>query len=432
MRIFLLIWFGQMVSLLGSKLTEFALGVWVYQKTGSITQFAIIVLLIHLPNIIISPIAGALVDRWNRRGAMILSDFAAGISTLGILVLVFSERLEIWHIYLAVAISSIFNAFQLPAYTAAIAQLIPKKHYSRANGMVQTSKAIARVISPVIAGFLVGIIELEGILLIDFSTFVVAIITLLSVRLPHIKNAKTNKLKISQLLRETLSSWNYIAARPGLLRLLIFVSTTYFTVGILEVVFWPLVLDFGSSTELGIVLSIGGCGMLLGSLVISAWGGPKRRIYGILSFVPLQGGVMFLGGLQASVPLAATGLFGYLFAQPIILSCNQAIWQSKVPLNLQGRVFALQQMIERSLAILAYIIIGPLVDYIFEPLMATNGLLANSIGKVIGVGPGRGIALLVILMGIVNILATIVAYGEPRLRRLEKELPDRIKSNLSR
>lgn len=424
MRIFLLIWFGQVVSLLGSKLTEFALGVWVYQKTGSLSQFALVVLLIYLPNTLVSPVVGGLVDRWNRRWAMILSDSVAGIGTLAIVVLVGLQRLEIWHIYLAVAISSTFNAFQLPAYSAAIAQLVPKQHYSRANGMVQTSKAMARVISPAIAGFLVGSTGLNGVLLIDFSTFVIAILTLLSVRFPPLANTKTDGVNIIQLLRETLSSWSYIAARPGLLRLLIFVATTYFTAGILEVVFWPLVLEFGSSAELGLVLSTGSCGMLLGSLLMSGWGGPKRRIYGILNFVPLQGGVMLLGGLQTSIPLAAMGLFGYLFAQPIIVSCNQAIWQSKVPLNLQGRVFALQQMIEKSLALLAYIAVGPLVDYLLEPIMATDGLLANSMGRVIGVGPGRGIALLVILMGIVNLLATVIAYREPRLRRLEKELPD--------
>ncbi|MGK7874940.1 MAG: MFS transporter [Xenococcaceae cyanobacterium] len=427
MRIFLLIWLGQIVSLVGSALTEFALGVWVYQKTGSVTQFALISLFIYLPKIIISPLAGALVDRWDRRWAMILSDFVAGLSTLMIMVLVLSDSLEIWHIYLAVVVNSIFNAFQWPAYAAATTQLVPKQHLGRANGMVQASRATAKLLSPAMAGFLVGIIQIQGILLIDYITFVFALVTLLSIRFP--KNTSINhthhrKASIRQLLREILSGWHYIAFRQGLLALLMLFAVIYFTEGMIQVLFWPLVLNLGSSAELGIVLSIAGCGMLLGSVVMSTWGGPKRRVHGILFFVSLQGILLCLGGLKPSISVAAVGGFGYLFAYPIIVSCNRTIWQSKVPLNLQGRVFALQLMLEKSLAILAYIFTGPLVDHIFEPLLATDGLLTSSIGKIIGVGPGRGIGLLFILIGMLNILATIVSCRSSRLLRVEKELPD--------
>ena len=431
MRIFFVIWLGQVVSLLGSKLTEFAMGVWVYQNTGSITQFGHVILLMYLPNVLISPIAGVLIDRWNRRYAMILSDAGAGICTLVVMVLVFFGRLEVWHIYLGVTIISLFNAFQLPAYTAAIAQLVPKQYQSRMNGMVQISKAIAKLLSPMMAGFLVVSIGLKGILFIDFSTFLFALTTLLVVRFPQLKNLQSHSRQKPQLWRETISSWHYIVARPGLLRLLIFIAITYFTMGVLEVSFWPLVLTIASSKELGLVLSFGGSGMLLGSLAIGAWGGPKRRIYGILNFVPLQGALMLLGGLQTSLNLLFFGIFGYLFAQPIVVSCNQAIWQSKVPLNLQGRIFALQQMLEKSLSILAYLVTGPLVENILEPLMSEDGILANSIfGKAIGLGAGRGIALLLVLVGMLNILATIVAYRQPRLLRLEEELPDAIGSDL--
>lgn len=433
MRIFFVIWLGQVVSLLGSKLTEFAMGVWVYQNTGSMTQFGYVILLMYLPNVLISPIAGVLIDRWNRRYALILSDTAAGICALVVMVLVSLGRLEVWHIYLTVTVISVFNAFQLPAYTAAIAQLIPKEYQSRMNGMVQISKAIAKLLSPMIAGFLVTSIGLKGILFIDFSTFLFALTTLLVVRFPKFENPESHprkKYQKYQLWRETISSWRYIVVRPGLLRLLIFITITYFTTGVLEVAFWPLVLTIASSKELGIVLSVGGCGMLLGSLAIGAWGGPKRRIYGILNFVPLQGAFMLLGGWQTTLNLLFLGIFGYLFAQPIVVSCNQAIWQSKVPLHLQGRIFALQQMLERSLSILAYLVTGPLVDNILEPLMAEDGILANSIiGRASGLGAGRGIALLLFLVGMLNILATIIAYRQPRLRRLEEELPDAINSD---
>ena len=430
MRIFFLVWIGQVVSLLGSKLTEFAMGVWVYQQTDSITQFGQIVLLMCLPNVLISPIAGTIIDRINRRYGMILSDTGAGICTMLVMALAFSDHLQVWHIYIAVCWISVCNAFQLPAYTAAIAQLVSKQNYSRTNGMVQISKAIAKLISPLLAGFLVQFIGLEGILLIDASTFLFALTTLLIVRFPKIPVSRTNPVKrvnLANLWQDISSSWNYIVDRPGLKRLLFFIALTYFSMGMLEVSFWPFVLKMGSSDRLGMVLFVGGCGMLLGSVALGVWGGPKRRIYGVLSFVVLQGLSVVLGGLRASLIWAGCGIFGYLFAQPFIVSCNQAIWQSKVPLNLQGRIFALQQMLERSLSIFAYIIAGPLVDRVFEPAMTENGILASSfIGSILGTGEGRGIALLLILVGFLNIFAAFFAFRQTSLMRIEEELPDAI------
>ncbi len=145
------------------------------------------ILLIYLPKVIVSPVAGVLIDRWNRRNAMIMSDFATGMITIAVMFLTLSNRLEVWHIYLAVTITSSFNAFQLPAYTAAISQLVPAKDFSRANGMVQASNAVAKISAPFIAGLLIKSIGLEGVLSIDFITFVVAIITLVSVKFPPVK-----------------------------------------------------------------------------------------------------------------------------------------------------------------------------------------------------------------------------------------------------
>lgn len=432
MRIFILVWWGQLVSLLGSNLTEFALGVWVLQKTGSITQFALISLCIHLPNLIASPLAGTIVDRWERRRAMILSDSVSGVVEVLVMILAFSNHLEVWHIYIAVAISSLFGAFQWPAYTAAITQLVPKHQLDRANGMVQVSRATAKILGPVIAGVLVKIIGIKGILVVDFSSFLFALVTLLSVRFPKVETRAPREKKslgIRQLWRETVSGWNYIAVRPGLLMLMMFFIVTYFSEGLLQVLLWPMMLDSASSVGLGVVLSVAGSGMLFGSLAISAWGGPKRRMYGIFLFVFIQGACLCLGGIRSTVMVAAIVGFGYLFSRPIIATCNQTIWQTKVPLHLQGRVFALQNVLEKSLLIIALLSAGPLVDLVFDPLMATDGLLAGTIGKLIGVGPRRGIGLLFVLMGMLNILVTVIAYRTPRLRRVEKELPDAIPSN---
>jgi MFS family permease len=437
MRTFLLIWFGQAVSLLGSSLTEFALGVWVYQSTGSIAQFAFVQVFNYLPRLIFSPFAGPLVDRWNRRWAMILSDSVTGVAALIVMALIRNDSLEVWHIYLGVAVSSAFNSFQWPAYMAAIGQVVPKEHLSRANGMSQVSKATAKILGPTLAGVLVVSIGINNVLVIDFVTFVFALGTLAIARFPDVEHTPTEEdelaygdratAKVEQLWQEMTSGWNYIVQRSGLLKLTLFLGITYLSEGILQVVFWPLILSLGSSQDLGFILSIGGCGMLFGSVAVSAWAGPKRRVYGIFAFVCFQGICLCFGGLQNSIVAAGIAAFGYLFARPFVLSFNHTIWHNKIPIKLQGRVFALQRAIECGLMILTYLSAGPLVDGFFEPMMAEDGLLANTIvGRIVGVGDGRGIALFFALLGIMNIVAVAIAYRTPRLRRVEKELPDAI------
>jgi MFS transporter, DHA3 family, macrolide efflux protein len=433
MRTFLIVWLGQVVSLLGSKLTEFALGFWIleqtYRETGTITQFALTILFIYLPKVIISPLAGVLVDRLNRRYAMILSDLGTGIITATVLLLVLSHHLEVWHIYIAVTVSSSLNAFQQPAYLAAIAQLVPPQNLSRANGMVQASFAIAKITAPVIAGLLMKAVGMTTVLSIDLITFAIAIFTLLSVKFPDIKRftRKTKRPAIEQLIDDTIVGWNYIAVRPGLYRLIGFIAISYFTMGVLEIVLWPLLYQPGSTDRLGIILSIGGCGMLLGSVLMSVWEGPKNRVRAIILCVGLQSAIVFLGGTRISLVILGAGIFGYLFSQPIIVSCNQAIWQSKVPPRLQGRVFALQQTLERSLAICAYLSAGPLVDNVLNPLMNTDGVVARTLSKFISTGMAQGVPLLLIVLGAMNLIIVAIAYREPRLRYLETELPDRNK-----
>ena len=433
MQTFFIVWVGQVVSLLGTKLTEFALGFWIlertYQDTGTITQFALTILFMYLPKVIISPFAGVLIDRWNRRSAMIMSDLGTGLVTIIILALVGTDNLAIWHIYLALIVSSSLNAFQQPAYTAAISQLVPPDNLSRANGMVQASFAIAKIASPAIAGLLLKYLGLKTVLCIDVVTFSIAILTLISVKFPDFKRYTRSRRKVKvvdRVIADTIAGWNYIVLRPGLVRLVCFIAISYFTMGMLEVVLWPLLYQPGSTEQLGFVLSVGGCGMLVGSVLMSVWSGPKNRVKAIICFVGFQGLIVLIGGLKISPVVLAFGIFGYLFSQPIIVSCNQAIWQTKVPSRLQGRVFALQQTLERSLAICAYLLAGPLVDNVLNPLMEEGGVVASAIGKVISTGMGQGVTLLLVILGVINLMVVAIAYREPRLRRLEKELPDRV------
>lgn len=425
---FIIIWLGQLVSLIGSELTGFALGIWVYQKTGSVTEYTLISLFTLLPGLFISPVAGALIDRLSRRWVMIFSNCGAALSTSAIAALLFTGKLAIWHIYVIVAIISVCNAYHVLAYSAAITLLVKQQHLGRASGMTQLGEAVGKLISPILAGILLVTIGLQGIILLDFASFSFAIVSLLIVRFREVR-INTNEVRTDSLLQDIQLGWRYIIARPGLLGLLIFFVTTNFTISIAEVLVTPLVLSFTSATVLGKVLSSAGSGMLVSSVVMSVWGGPRRRVYGVLGGELLLGFCFILIGLSISVPLIIAAGFVAFFGVPAIVSCSQAIWQSKVAPHLQGRVFAVRTMFAWSSRPLAYLVAGPLADLVFEPLMVPNGTLAGTIGKLIGVGAGRGIGLVFIVMGAFTMLFTVVAYQYPRLRLVEDELPDAIADN---
>lgn len=426
LRSFLAIWSGQVVSALGSNLTGFAVGVWVYQQTGSATKYALIALVTTLPGMLLAPLAGALVDRWDRRWIMILSDLGAGCMTLILAALIWLGRLELWHIYLLLSLSSVFATLQWPAFTAATTLLVPREHLGRASGLTQTGNGIAEILAPALAGALVVTIGLDGVVLIDVVTFLVAVSTLLVVRVPRPPVSAEGSAARGHLLREAAAGWTYIRLRTGLLTLLILLAATNFSMGVMQVLVTPMVLAFSSAAVLGRVLSIAGLGMLAGSVLMSIWGGPRRRVAGILMLLLIQGLSLVVGGLRPSAVLIAAAGFVFLFAMPLLLGTSQALWQSKVPPDLQGRVFAMRRMVAWSTLPLAYLVAGPLADRVFEPLLAADGALARTLGPWIGVGEGRGIGLLYILLGILVVLTVAIAARFPRLRRLEEELPDAV------
>lgn len=428
MSIFVLVWLGQIVSLLGSSLSNFALNVWVYQQTGSITQLSFLILFTTLPIVIISPLAGVLVDRWNRRWVMILSDSGAALSTLTMAALLVSGQIHIWDIYLvyiATAVSSSFSAFQWPAYRAATTLLVPKKHLGRASGMTQLAQALGQLLSPVLAGVLLEVIQLSGIIVLDFSSFLFSLTTLLLVRFPHHKVTESQETNKTSLLTEAVYSFHYLTARSGLLALLFFLASSNFLLGILQVLAYPLILSLASPAQLGIIMFIGGVGMVTGSLLMSTWGSGRQSYINILfCFMLLNGFSMMVAGLYPSVFLFAVAAFLFFLGLPFINSSAQVIFQKKVAPEIQGRVFSLNSAICGSCLPLAYLVAGPLADRIFEPLMIVNGPLAGTIGQLIGTGPGRGIGLMFIVLGILTMLMTIVAYQYAPLRLVEDELPD--------
>jgi MFS transporter, DHA3 family, macrolide efflux protein len=424
--IFSIVWLGQLVSLIGSAVTGFALSIWVYQRTGSATQFALIAFCGVLPSVLFSPLAGALVDRWNHRWTMILSDIGAGLIALVIFLLLVTGRFEVWYIYVATALISTLSAFQWPAYTAATTLLIPKQHLGRAGGMLQMGQGVVQLVAPVLGGLLLEIIQLQGVVLLEAGTCLFALVTLLSVRFPRASTTPAGKPEKDSLLREVAYGWGYLTSQPGLLALLIFFTVSSFLAGIVGVLFGPLVLSFASPIVFGTLLSIAGIGTLVSSLVVSIWGGPQRRMQAVFNVMLLSGLCILVVGLGTSIPILGIVIFIFFSGTSVLNVCTQVIFQMKVAPYVQGRVFALKGAVTGASLPLAYLVAGPLADYIFEPLMAPNGPLAGSVGQLIGVGPGRGIGLMFMFIGALTMIVTVVAYHYPRLRLVEDELPDAI------
>jgi MFS family permease len=428
MKVFLIIWLGQLVSLFGSNLTSFALGVWVYQNTASVTQYSLSTLAITLPWFIVSPVAGTLVDRWDRRWTMILSDSGSGLATLMIMLSAMTGHLAVWQVYLANGFSSICNTFQVPAYTAATTSFVSKEELSRVSGLRQLSFAVANLFAPMLAGSLLGLIHLQGITLIDFLTFCIALITLLLVRFPRnqFTNPQTECLSSdsSSLMKDTKAGFTYLIQRPGLLGLFLFTMGSNFLMSTVTILFTPLVLSFTSPVILGFLLTCGGVGMLFAGLLVSLWGGPTRQMNMIFGFTGLSGFCLITVGLPPFIPLYALAVFLFFLSITLVEIAEEVILQKKVDLSVQGRIFALKQTAFTGASTVAYVSAGILADQVFEPLMKPQGILANSLGLIIGVGTGRGIGLMFILMGFLTVLVTLIAYRYPKLRQIEDELPD--------
>jgi MFS family permease len=430
---FFRMWLGQVVSLIGSGLTTFAIGVWVYQETGNVTLFTLIATFAALPAIFLSPIAGIFVDKYDRKWMLIVSDTGAALSSLGLLVLFMADALALWHIYLLVAVNAAFNTIQFPAFGASITLLVPKKQLGRAAGMMQFGMSGAQVLAPLVAGWLLVVTTIAGIIAIDLATFLFAVVLLLFVRIPRPAAppqpaaADGEAPKRPSFWKQAMFGWDYIRERPSLFGLLAYFANLNLLIPMGLVLVTPLVLSFTTAEELGMVLAIGSAGMVVGSLVMTAWGGPKKRMLGILGFAPIASLGFILAGLQPSVPLIAAGLFIVFLCVPIINGCSQAIWQTKVEPQAQGRVFATRRMVAQVTGPIAFFIAGPLSEQLFIPLLEPGGGLAGSaVAELLGTGPGRGIGLLYVAMGVVFLAVTLLAWLFPKLRDIEEKLPDAI------
>jgi DHA3 family macrolide efflux protein-like MFS transporter len=421
MRPFSVLWVGQLVSGLGSGLTAFALPVWIYQETGSAEAFGLLFFAAMVPAVLISPFAGALVDRWDRKTVLLASDGIAALMSLAIAALVFTDAFALWHLFVISMLGSAVGAFAGPAFMATMGVLVPREHFTRASGLLHTSSAVNGILTPLLAGVLVTTIGLGGILVIDVATFLVAVGTLATVRIPR---PAPSGVPRRPLLREAHDGWLFVRRHRGLLVLMLYFPVINLATGMVSPLFSPMVLSFATPAELGVVVSLSSVGMLLGGVALSTWGGPRRLVRGLVAGQMMAAVCIALVGLRPSLPLVAAAIFLDLLLTPMAQACSQALWLRKTPQEMMGRVLAIRSTLSLSTGPVAALACGPLAERVFNPLLQPGGALAGSVGRLTGVGPGRGIGLMYVLIGAFVLGMTALLYMHPRVRRLEDEVPD--------
>ena len=426
MQAFYALMVGQLVSTVGSSMTRFGLGIWVLRETGDASAYSILLFFAVLPLGLGSLFAGPLVDRWNRRWVMIISNAVASLSTLVIALFFFTDMLALWHLYLALTVNGIANAFIIPALDASIPMLVEKEQLGRAAGLTQMIQAFEIILAPALAGLLIGSFDLGAIFMVDFVTFGASIGALFLSVVPQPKHVLAEAGE--QNLWQTFAfGVRYIWERPAFLYLMAFVTITMFLMpGIGYALVTPLILSFSGEEAAGLALSGFGAGALVAGILLTAWGGPKRRMDGMLVAMALAGLAGIMVGLRESVLVVTAGLFAIGTAFVFMIGLNRVVWQVKAAPEVLGRVFSLRVTIGVGAQSVGVLITGPLAERVFEPLLMEGGGLVNSVGALIGIGPGRGMAFMFMLVGAVLIILALLSAVMPTVRLLEDHIPDYI------
>ncbi|WP_051864468.1 non-ribosomal peptide synthetase/MFS transporter [Streptosporangium roseum] len=414
---------GQTVSLLGAALTSFALGVWAYQESGRVLDYALVSMLALLPSLLAAPLGGAVADRVDRRRVMLVCDGVSAAATTALVILLWLGRLEVWQVGIIAGLLSLVTAFHRPAYLAAVAQLVPKPYLMQANAVANLGTGLGMLIGPLGGAALIALVGLHGVVAVNIVTFLAGLGTLLLVRFPD---------RLFYRLEESfgqaiVGGWRFLVRRrPLMIMIGFFVVMNYLNMLALAVTV-PAVLSFGDVAGVGTVTAMQGVGAVLGSLVMVFWGGTERRAIGMVGFVIGFGAGVLLVGLRPSLALAAFGgLMSWVFLT--VLNAHWlALIQLKVGLELQGRVLATNQMLAVSMTPLAFLTAPALADDVFGPLLVPGGALADTlVGDVIGVGPGRGVGLLLVVCGALLMLWGALGLWYRPLRRMEDALPDAV------
>ncbi len=409
------------IATIGTSLTGFALGIHVYEETGSISDYATISLYAILPTLLLLPVAGAVVDRYDRRKVMLAGQALALCSSLFLAVMLYMDALSLWVVYVAATVGSIAGAFTMPAYQAATAQLVPKRYLGNANGLGQLIMSLNGIVAPAFGGAMVVLIGLKTIIVMDIMLLSLAILILSNMRFPDLMFKKREE----PMSKEIVGGWKYIVNRKSLMAMVVFFIVVNFFMSLYNVLTTPFLLQFMTADKVGMMIAFEGAGLLIGSIVMSVWGGFDRRADGMVGFVMLTGLSIAIMGLFPSLVTAAIGLFGFGLALALLNTHWLALIQTKVGLELQGRVLATNQVMAFSMRPLSFLLAGPLVGSIFVPL-ADRLPAGTAAAGLFETGEGQGIGLLMASIGVILFVWSFLGMRYRPLRHMETILPDAV------
>lgn len=425
---FVAIWLAQTLSLVGTATTGFALGVHFFQQTQSTTVYGLIGLATLGPQIAFTPLAGVFADRFPRRLALMAGHLLAATCSLLLCALLVSGQFGLIAVLSLVGVASIANSIHFPSFSALTTELVAQGQLSRANGLVEVGLAVPAVVAPPLGAWAIGSLDLRAVLLFDVLTFVTAIVILHAIRGQF--HGSTPRAAVRSVTAEIRFAYDFISTRSGLAGLVVFFFVTNFLFGTVQLLLTPMLLGFGTVQDLGSVLGWGGAGGVAGGVIMLAWGGPRRKLRGIVFLTVLQGALFLCAVMTFSLPLVTLAVVGVVMTVPMMAACSQTLWQQQVPVQAQGRVFALRATVAELGIPLAMVTIGPLAEGVFEPLLLDGSELASTFGPLVGLGPGRGTALLIALAGVLMITSAIALFSQKPARQLDRALCRRASSYL--
>lgn len=401
---FMLLWSGELISAIGSGLTSFGLGVYVFHQTGSAGSMALVTLLAFLPTLLLSVPAGVLADRYDRRLLMMLGDGCSALGILYILLCILHGEAALWQICIGVFISSTFSALLEPSYRATVTDLLTKEEYSKASGMVSLAGSARYLISPILAGALLAVSNIKLLLAIDICTFFPTVFAAAVVRKEIAVKVAEARPSFGESLRQ---GWHAITGRRGILILIAVSAVITCFMGSFQILAQPLILDFSDSATLGIGETVCACGMLVSSLFLGAKG-IKRGYARVLSVSLLLAGIFMIGfGIWENIYLIC--LFGFLFfaTLPFANNCLDYLVRTNIPDELQGRAWGVIGFLSQ---------IGYVVAY------GAAGAAADGIAAQFHIGVGRGAAGIVMIAGVLLGITALFLYPLKSVRALEEPL----------
>ena len=421
MKNFYKLWLGELISSIGSGMTAFALSVYVYKKTGSVSYVSLITLLSFMPSIVLSPIGGLLADRYDRRLLMIIGDLFSGLGLVYILWSIQAGEKSIVPIFVGITFSSIFTSLLEPSYRATLTDILEEENYAKASGLIQVAGSAKYLISPVIAGMILSVADIRVILLLDILTFITTCLMIFLVR--KSMNSETQNYK-KDSFKGLLEGLFIIKENRGVYSLVIIMFFVCFFMGFIQILIRPMILALSSVKTAGMMESLCAVGLLIGSLWIGI-AGIKKNYSKILAVACFFCGIfMSMTGVNENLNIIGISTFLFFSTLPFMNSCADVLVRVSIPNELQGRVWGLISLITQMGTVVAYIISGVMADYVFEPMFNKNGILVENIGIIIGTGKGRGIGFMLILSGIGMLIMAIVIWKNGEIREVSEKCVD--------